>query len=165
MTHGDSIVSLDSEDLQRLTQLLDGLLGETSARSAFLVDRSGQLLAASGATGGIDHASFASLAAADFAASGRLAELLGEDEFASLYHQGDVGSMVLVDVGGRAILAALFDARTTLGMIRLKTKTVVPELIRLFDAARERERGAPRRHLGSGWAAEASDEIDRLFKE
>lgn len=165
MTHGDSIVSLDSEDLQRLSQLLDGLLGDASARSAFLVDRSGQLLVSTGATRGVDHASFASLAAADFAASGRLAELLGEDEFASLYHQGDVSSMVLVDVGGRAILAALFDARTTLGMVRLKTKTLIPELIRLFDTATERERSRPRLDLGSGWADEASDEIDRLFTE
>lgn len=165
MTHGDSIVSLDSEDLQRLTQLLEGLLGDASARSAFLVDRSGQLLTASGATRGVDHASFASLAAADFAASGRLAELLGEDEFASLYHQGDVSSMVLVDVGGRAILAALFDARTTLGMVRLKTKTLIPELVRLFDTAKERERTTPRPDLGSSWADEASDEIDRLFTE
>lgn len=165
MSHGDYAVSFDTEDLQRLNQLLQGLLVEASARSAFLVDRAGQLLTSEGATSGVDHASFASLAAADFAASDQLAELLGEDEFASLYHQGDVSSMVLVDVGGRAILAALFDSRTTLGMVRLKTKTLIPELVRLFEAAAQRERSEPRPTFGANWADEASGEIDRLFTE
>ena len=91
-----------------------------------------------GDVGALDKTTFASLVAGDFAASDQLAALLGESEFTSLYHQGEGRAMFLADVGGWAILAALFDGRTTLGMVRLKSKAVVPRFARLLAAASSR---------------------------
>ncbi|HKJ92680.1 MAG TPA: roadblock/LC7 domain-containing protein, partial [Longimicrobiales bacterium] len=105
---------------------------------------------------------FASLAAADFAASDQLAGLLGEDEFTSLYHQGEAGSMYLADVAGSAILAAVFDHSTTLGMVRLKTRTVVPEVVELLNELVGRP-SQPGQGLDASWLSAAADEIDRLF--
>ena len=59
--------------------------------------------------------------------------LKGEKEFTALYHQGAAGSMYLSDIAGAAILAAVFDKRTTLGMVRLKTRAVVPQLVELLQ--------------------------------
>lgn len=157
--------ALEAGDLERLEGLLDGLLARTDALAALLLDRSGQMLTAAGGVDGFDVTTFASLAAADFAASDRLADLLGEGEFASLYHHGDNGSMYLVDVDGTAILATLFDDRTTLGLLRLEMKTTVPELASVFTELSERGAGAAPAELQSGWLEEAEDEIDRLFAE
>lgn len=162
MRSGEGVWSLETGDLQRLDRLLDVFLRETQAEYVLLVDRSGQLLTAVGHTARLDGTAFASLAAADFAASTQLAQLLGEEEFSSLYHQGDEEGMYLVDVGGYAILAALFGGPATFGLLRLKSRGIVPQLERLFRELSMR-RGSSRIMLEPGWLSEAESEIDRLF--
>ena len=56
----------------------------------------GQLLASVGEQMSFDPTAFASLTAADFSANDQLAQMLGEPEFASLFHQGEKESMYLV---------------------------------------------------------------------
>lgn len=164
MSRGDPVQGIDAHDVQRLNEILESLLDEVNARCAVLLDRAGRLLTVAGEAGGFDGTAFASLAAADFAAGDQLAGLLGEQEFTSLYHQGEAFSMYLVDVGGWAILAALFDDRATLGMVRLKTRAVLPRFSALFaERAEATESGVQR--LEPDWAQEAEDEIDRLFKD
>ncbi|MEN8375835.1 MAG: roadblock/LC7 domain-containing protein [Gemmatimonadota bacterium] len=165
MTTGDNW-SFDSSDQDNVARVLGRFREEAGARGVFLVGRSGQLLQAEGRTGGIDGASFASLAAADFAAGRQLAELLGDEDFSALYHQGAPECMYLMDVGGEAILAALFDQGTTLGLVRMQTKRVVPELELIIETATEREADRPRgSFMEAGWADEAADEIDKLFSD
>lgn len=161
----DSLGFLGTEDVRTFEELLSSFVSDTSARSAFLVDRTGRLLSSRGDTHGLDETTFASLASADFAASDQLAALLGEEEFSSLYHHGAERSMFLADIGGIAILAVLFDTRTTLGMVRIKTRTLVP---RLNDYIGQMAQRGPLGHvvqMESGWATEAESEVDRLFSE
>ncbi|MFW5947021.1 MAG: roadblock/LC7 domain-containing protein [Gemmatimonadota bacterium] len=157
----DPLASLGPDDLERVDGLLRRFLTEAGARCALLLDRDGRPLTAVGETRGLDETSFASLAAADFDASDQLAGLLGEQEFKALYHQGVDGSMYLTEIAGVAILAAVFDRRTTLGLVRMKTREVVPGLVRLLAelGARDSEGG----RLDKDWTDDAVSEIDRLF--
>lgn len=155
------IASLGPDELQRINRLLHDFVGEAGARCALLLDRDGRPVTAFGDTAGLDETSFASLAAADFDASDQLAGLLGEDEFTALYHQGLEGSMYLSEIAGSAILAAVFDQRTTLGMVRLKTRQIVPELMAVLNEVGDRPQGQPR--LDDDFADDAASEIDRLF--
>jgi predicted regulator of Ras-like GTPase activity (Roadblock/LC7/MglB family) len=157
----DAIAALGPDDVHRITRLLNAFVGDAGARCALLLDRRGRTLVAVGDTEGIDQTSFASLAAADFEASDQLAGLLGEREFTALYHQGLHGSMYLYDIAAIAILAAVFDRRTTLGMVRLRTRAVIPRLqaLLLELKARPPQRG----QLEAGWGDDAASEIDRLF--
>lgn len=157
----DAIAALGPDDLRRVDRLLEAFVREAGARCALLLDRRGRPLTAVGDTDDLDETSFASLAAADFEASDQLAGLLGEQEFNALYHQGVEGSMYLSDISGVAILAAVFDRRTTLGMVRLKTREVVPLLRSLLAELEARPPGQTR--LESGWGDDAASEIDRLF--
>lgn len=161
----DSISFLGADDVRELDALLARFIAEARARCALLCDRSGRLLTAVGEAGDFDQTTFASLAAGDFAASDQLAAHLGEREFASLYHHGRRHSMFLADVGGSVILAVLFDQRTTLGMVRVRTRQVVPACAALFEQLRTRGPRGNLQHLESGWAAEAESEIDRLFTD
>jgi predicted regulator of Ras-like GTPase activity (Roadblock/LC7/MglB family) len=160
-----AIESIGSHDLDQIESLLGGFLRDVRARSALLVDRTGRLIAAVGDAGGFDQIAFASLTAADFAASDQLAVLLGEDEFSSLYHHGDRQSMYLADIAGYAILASLFDRRTTLGMVRIKTRGAVGRLVRLFDDMAERGPSGSLMQMEVGWTRDAENEIDRLFTD
>jgi predicted regulator of Ras-like GTPase activity (Roadblock/LC7/MglB family) len=158
---GDPIAALGPDDIREIQQLLHAFVREAGARCALMVDRHGRPLTSAGDTADLDETSFASLAAADFDASDQLAALLGEPEFTALYHQGVSGSMYLSDITGVAILGAVFDQRTTLGMVRLKTREVVPRLQSLLAAMAAREPGET--SLDVGFGDDAAGEIDRLL--
>jgi predicted regulator of Ras-like GTPase activity (Roadblock/LC7/MglB family) len=124
--------SLGESDYNRISEHLTELLRESDARSAMVVDRTGQLLANAGEALSFDATVFASLTAADFSANDQLAKMIGEPEFASLFHQGKKESMYLADVGRRFILVVLFDQRTTVGLVRLRVKQTVEDLSKLI---------------------------------
>ena len=154
--------SLGESDFQRITAQLQGLLQESNARCALVVDRAGQLLARAGEQLQFDPTAFASLTAADFSANDQLAKMIGEPEFASLFHQGEKESMYLADIGRRVILVVLFDQRTTVGLVRLRVKQTVADLAAVFDEMFGRlASGDGQRGLLEG----AEDEIDKLFGE
>ena len=155
--------SLGESDHKRISKHLTELLRESDARSAMVVDRTGQLLANAGEALSFDATVFASLTAADFSANDQLAKMIGEPEFASLFHQGEKESMYLADVGRRLILVVLFDKRTTVGLVRLRVKQTVEDLSQLigemFNRPPEDKGGTKEGGLLEG----AEDEIDKLF--
>jgi predicted regulator of Ras-like GTPase activity (Roadblock/LC7/MglB family) len=159
---GSSSWSFREEDARAIQVILSGFLGESNARTALIVDRTGQMVATVGEAPRFDPTAFASLTAADFSANDQLARMLGEPEFGALFHQGEKESMYLADVARRVILVVLFDNRTTLGLVRLKMKQTVDELTRLFEQVFNRpsqaQGGAP------GLLSGADDEIDKLFQ-
>jgi predicted regulator of Ras-like GTPase activity (Roadblock/LC7/MglB family) len=153
--------TLTPEDEQALRRAMERLLQESGAHSALLVDRGGQLLVRAGDPPAFDATTFATLTAADFGANDQLARLLGETDFTSLFHQGERESMLVADIAHRAILVVLFDARTTLGLVRLRLRPVAGDLARIVDAmaSRDAQAGGSRPIL-----AGADEEIDRLFQ-
>lgn len=155
--------SFQEADSHRVDSLLAALLEECGADRALLVDRTGQLIASTGAGAALDPTAFASLAAADFAANEQLARLLGAAHFSSLYHQGPRESLFLASVADRAILAVGFGRGVTLGMVRIRVRRALPELEALFAEVFARPQGRSGAALATGWASEAEAEIDRLF--
>ena len=158
---GASSWSFREEDAQAIQRILADFLRESGARTALIVDRTGQLVSTVGEPPHFDRDAFATLTAADFSANDQLARLIGETEFSSLFHQGEQESMYLVDIARRVILVVLFDNRTTLGLVRLKVKGTVEELARLFTAMFQRARETMHQ---PNILAGAEDEIDRLFQ-
>jgi predicted regulator of Ras-like GTPase activity (Roadblock/LC7/MglB family) len=145
-----------------LTEVLRRHLDDSGSHCVMLVDRSGQLITTVGDAPSFDSAAFASLTAADFSANDQLARLLGETEVSSLHHQGERESMYMTGVAGRLILVALFDKRTTLGMVRLRTRQTVEEITAICDAMLAAQSSEP--VTGPGILAGADDEIDQLFR-
>ena len=161
MPVGAASWSFTEDDFGAITNSLQAFLRDSNARCALLVDRTGQLVATVGEAPKFDPTTFATLTAADFSANDQLAKLIGENDFSSLFHQGEKESMYLADVARRVILVVLFDNRTTLGLVRLKTKDCVTELTKLFEAVFARgTSGGPGKNILAG----ADDEIDKLFQ-
>lgn len=153
--------SFSEDDFGAITKALDRFLTDCNARCALLVDRTGQLVATVGQRPSFDPTAFATLTAADFSANDQLAKLIGENDFNSLFHQGEKESMYLADIARRVILVVLFDNRTTLGLVRLKLRQTVLELSQLFEAVFARTAAAPN---APNVLAGADDEIDKLFQ-
>ena len=162
MAVGSASWSFTEDDFGAITTLLQRFLYDSNARCALLVDRTGQLVATVGEQPTFDPTAFATLTAADFSANDQLARLIGENDFNSLFHQGEKESMYLADIARRVILVVLFDNRTTLGLVRLKMKQTVDELTRLFEQvfARPQAQQGTQQNILAG----ADDEIDKLFQ-
>jgi predicted regulator of Ras-like GTPase activity (Roadblock/LC7/MglB family) len=161
MTVGTANWSFTQDDFTSITESLTRFLGDTNSRCALLVDRSGQLVTTVGEAPGLDTTTFATLTAADYSANDQLAKLVGENDFSSLFHQGEKESIYVADVARRLLLVIIFDSRTTVGLVRLRMKDEIEELTLLVDRvfSRGRNSAASGGHLLEG----ADDEIDKLF--
>jgi predicted regulator of Ras-like GTPase activity (Roadblock/LC7/MglB family) len=159
---GASSWSFREDDSRRIQSILGAFLNESNARTALIVDRTGQMVSTAGEAPAFDATAFASLTAADFSANDQLARMLGESEFGALFHQGERESMYLADIARRVILVVLFDNRTTLGMVKLRVKSTVVQLNKVFTDMFNRD-GTNAPGVESEFLGEAEDEIDKLF--
>lgn len=120
MSHGKFF--LREPEYEALLSVLRKLLVDASAKVVFLVDKNGTLLASAGDAVGFDTTSLASLAAGNIAATGGLANLIGEKEFSILFHEGERDNMHLSVVAERLILVVVFDRRSSVGLVRLRVR-------------------------------------------
>src|SRR5215475_10788849 len=131
---------------------------DSSARLVVLVDKDGQQIAVHGELGDLDTTSLASLVAGNVAATGGMAKLIGEKEFPTLSHEGDRES-IHISVVGRLLLVVLFDDRSSLGLVKLRSKQVSHQLSTMFEAITE----ASTDDLDSPFAGITDEDIDSLF--
>jgi predicted regulator of Ras-like GTPase activity (Roadblock/LC7/MglB family) len=152
------------EEFKQINGVIDKLLREANAKVIFLVDKNGQLISGVGEVERFDTTSMASLTAGNIAATGGLAKLIGEKEFSILFHEGEKDNLHISIVAGRVILVVLFDARSSLGLVRLRVKKASEELTSIFDRlmtkAEEKEKSG---ESDFPFAEITDDDIDNLF--
>src|SRR5262245_52844736 len=159
---GDTSLVLYAEDVERMNRLLDEFLRLSSAKLAFLVDRTGRVLTRRGQDLRIDVETIGALAAGTFAATREMARLIGEDQFAGLTHQGVRTHMHLARVEERTIFTVLFDEKTTLGMVKLYAGEAARRLATVLEEMKNR-RTAPE-ELDAGFGKSAKSALDRVFR-
>ncbi len=155
------------EDYWAINSVLKELLQNSNSQSILLIDKTGQMIASVGVEPGFDLMSFASLCAADFEANSQLAQLIGEKDFSTLYHQGSNESMYLARVASHIILVVLFNKRTTLGLVRLRVKKAVEGLNTVLNGLFEKleYENEDLKEFDQEFADELDREIDSLFKD
>jgi predicted regulator of Ras-like GTPase activity (Roadblock/LC7/MglB family) len=157
----ETTIVIHEHQFQRIKNVLARLCVECAARVVFLVDRDGQPIAFHGDIGDMDTTSFSSLAAGNVAATTSMAKLIGEDVFPAVVHEGERES-IFISVIGRSLLVVVFDERSTLGLVKLRTKKASHEVASIFeDVTRD---STNQRLNGNSFFAEITDEdIDSLF--
>ena len=150
------------EEFAQVQAVTNRLVQDANARVVFVVDKNGQLISASGDTGDLDTTSLASLTAGTIAATGGIAQLLREQEFATQYHEGVRQNVHIQVVSGRVILVVIFDNRTSLGLVRLRVKRATENLTRIFETVMAKAQDPFR---SSPFAEITDDDIDNLFND
>lgn len=150
------------EEFTLIQAVVDRLVKEANANVVFIVDKNGQLIAASGDVGNIDTTSLASLTAGNIAATGGIAKLLREQEFATQFHEGENANIHIQLVGNRVILVVIFDSESSLGLVRLRVRRATEELTSIFETLADKER---RPGGDSPFAEITDDDIDNLFND
>jgi predicted regulator of Ras-like GTPase activity (Roadblock/LC7/MglB family) len=158
---------LYEEEFQRLDTALKKLRQEANARAIFLIDRTGQQIAAAGEVDQFDTTSLASLTAGNVAATDGLAKLIGEREFSVLFHEGQRDHIHISIVAKRAILLVIFDERSSLGLVRLRVKRSNQEMEQIFEDMKQKVEtvSGPAQAAASPFAEITDEDIDALFSE
>jgi predicted regulator of Ras-like GTPase activity (Roadblock/LC7/MglB family) len=152
---------IQEHQFQRMKNILARLCVECAARVVFLVDRDGQTIAFHGDIAGMDTTSFSSLAAGNVAATSSMAKLIGEDVFPAVVHEGERES-IFISVIGRSLLVVVFDERSTLGLVKLRTKRASFEVAAILDEAVANSATYSTDH-NSVFAEITDEDIDGLF--
>ena len=157
----DTPIIMREEQYERIVSVLHKLRSESFSRVVFLVDKNGQPIAVQGDVSNIDTTSLASLAAGNVAATGGMAQLIGEKEFPTLSHEGERESIHICIIG-RMLLVVVFDDRSSLGLVKLRVKQASRELATIFEDV-ERDSLKKREQDDQLFAGITDDDIDSLF--
>lgn len=153
-----------AKDTERLDGELDGFLELSGARCVLLIDREGHLVTRRGEVVQNSLESISALIAGSFAATREMARLLGEDEFSTLFHQGQRESIQVCLVGDRALLAMVFDERTNLGLVRYYAVETTRRLDQLLEEmSKSRAENPPESGLAADFSSSATAALDKLF--
>ena len=157
----ETTIIIHEQQFQRIKNVLARLCVECAARVVFLVDRDGQPIAFHGDIGDMDTTSFSSLAAGNVAATTSMAKLIGEDVFPAVVHEGERES-IFISVIGRSLLVVVFDERSTLGLVKLRTKKASHEVASILEAI-QNDSANGRLDENSFFAEITDEDIDSLF--
>lgn len=112
----DLVLTVETVDL--LNEVLNAMLGEGELSSIALINKSGRLMCSVGATHGVDPTAMAALVSASFASTKAIANMVGEEEFSSMYQQGQKSHIYITLADENTILVTIFDDRTTLDIVK-----------------------------------------------
>jgi predicted regulator of Ras-like GTPase activity (Roadblock/LC7/MglB family) len=150
------------EEARQIQVVCDRLAREANAKAVLVIDKNGQPIAQSGETDHLDVTSLSSLTAGNVAATGGIAKLLAEREFAGQFHEGEKTNIHIAIVAQRVILVVLFDERSSLGLVRLRVRKASDELTRILDSLIKKAASA---NAPSVFAEITDDDIDNLFND
>lgn len=149
-------------DIDRINGELDGFLELSGARATLLIDREGHLVTRRGESIQSSAETISALVAGSFAATREMARLLGEDEFATMFHQGQRDNIQISMVGERSLLAIVFDDRTNLGLVRFYAQECTRRLRDVMNEVIHRSHeGGPT--LADDFSSSAAAALDELF--
>ncbi len=123
---GDIVVNVEILDDVRNYLLSEGTIEGISAY--MIIDSAGALVVSVGQRVEIDVISLAAVAAANFAATEKIARLIGEPDFILLYYKGHKESFHFGRVSDEYIIVTIFDNSLSLGLLRLKIAEVAQVL-------------------------------------
>lgn len=150
------------EELQQINTVCEILHRDSNARAVLLIDKNGQAIAQAGDVQELDVTSLSSLTAGNVAATGGIASLLAEKEFAGQFHEGEKTNVHISIVGQRVILVVLFDERSSLGLVRLRVRKATVELVNILDALVKKSQSGSQ---PSVFSEITDDDIDNLFND
>jgi predicted regulator of Ras-like GTPase activity (Roadblock/LC7/MglB family) len=150
------------EELQQINNVCEILHRDSNARAVLLIDKNGQAIAQAGDVQELDVTSLSSLTAGNVAATGGIASLLAEKEFAGQFHEGEKTNVHISIVGQRVILVVLFDERSSLGLVRLRVRKATVELVSILDVLVKKSQSGSQ---PSVFSEITDDDIDNLFND
>ena len=130
--------TLDQKQLDRIEEILKTDLIDNGVRCVFLIDMAGNIIAnLDNGQVGHDVYSLAALAAGNFGAVCAMAAIIGEDDFALLFHKGKSENIHFSKVMDDFLLVTIFGNDVSLGYLRLKVDESIGKISTIFETTRK----------------------------
>lgn len=123
---------LTKNDIGKLEEIISDQLLDSGAEHVLLADLSGNLIMECGSLQMDDVFSLAAVSAANFAATAEIAKLIGEQDFALLYHKGGKRNVHFSRLAKDYLIITLFNDNVSLGLIRLKLGSAISKMGAIF---------------------------------
>jgi predicted regulator of Ras-like GTPase activity (Roadblock/LC7/MglB family) len=117
--------ALNQEDIDCVDQALRELLQKSEANIALLVEKAGYLIHQCGNPEALDTTTFATLGSNAYNAVQFMASLVNENNFTSMYQQGENYSTLMVNVDENSLLVIVFPTHLTVGSMKYYAGPVV----------------------------------------
>lgn len=134
-----TLPQLLEEDIAAMDVSLRALLKKSEATAAVIIDRGGFLITQQGGDDELDFTTLAALCSNTYAASQMIAELIGEDNFSSVYQQGDSNSILVVNVDEYSLLVIVFPATVSAGAVKYYTPVTLKKIALQMKLAHDRD--------------------------
>ena len=136
-----TLPQLLEEDIAAMDVSLRSLLKKSEASAAVIIDRGGFLITRQGDEDGLDVTTLAALCSNTYAASQMIAELIGEENFSSVYQQGETYSILVGNVDEHCLLVAIFRAQISVGAVKYYSVNVISQVSQQLEMAQNRAPG------------------------
>lgn len=133
-----TLPQLLEEDIRTLEEILDNLLKDTEASAALLVDKGGFHIVSRGQLTGLDTTTLGAMASASFAATQHIATLVREEDFTSVYQQGEFQSILIQNVDAYSLLVVVFSVDVGIGVVKYYAGRFVNGIAEVFAVAYQR---------------------------
>jgi predicted regulator of Ras-like GTPase activity (Roadblock/LC7/MglB family) len=134
-----TLPQLIEEDVRQLDGILKDLLSNTEATTALVIDKGGFLITHRGESEEFDLTTIAALASGAYLANQTIANLVHEENFDSVYQQGEKFSMLVLNVDEFCMLVMIFRATISVGAVKYFAIGAVPRIARQLKTAQERD--------------------------
>lgn len=134
-----TLPQLIEEDIRYLNRVLAELLSSSEAATALIIDKGGFLITQGGESDEFDLTTIAALASGAYLANQTIANLIHEENFDSVYQQGERYSMLVLNVDEYCLLVMIFPATVSVGAVKYFSLTASSRIARQLETARERD--------------------------
>lgn len=137
-----TLPQLLEEDIQCIDSILGEYLERTDALTALVIDKGGFLIAHQGDSDKFDLTTIAALASGAFLANQTIANLIHEEDFSSVYQQGEKSSMFVTSIDEQCLLMVIFPNKVGVGVVKYHSTEVRKAIAAQLQSAHERDPSA-----------------------
>ena len=137
-----TLPQLLEEDIHRLDEVLREYLERSDAATALIIDKGGFLITNQGDARRFDLTTIAALASGAYLANQTIANLVHEENFDSVYQQGEHFSMFVTNVDESCLLMVIFSSKVGVGMVKYHATEARKHIANQLKAAQERDPNA-----------------------
>ena len=129
-------------DIQALDKDLREFLSRSDATTALIVDKGGFLITHQGDSAEFDLTTISALASGAYLANQTIANLIQEENFSSVYQQGEKFSLLATNVDENCLLLVIFRAQIGVGVVKFWATKIRERVAQQLQLAQERDPGA-----------------------
>ncbi len=149
---------LIEEDIACFDHYLQDLVKKSEAMLAMIVEKAGYLIHQYGSSESVDTVTFATLGSNAFNATQFMAQLVNENNFSSMYQQGETYSTLILNIDEHCLLVLVFGTQQTVGSMKYYAAPAVKQIANQIKTA------SARGDMGLDLCDMNPEDVNSLFK-